>query len=69
MDRYQKMQCWAILKRFMVGRDGWALKKPLDPKNLGDNRERVLLKPIGMEDIESKLNKFMYSGPDEFAKD
>ncbi|MED6207676.1 hypothetical protein PIB30_037978 [Stylosanthes scabra] len=72
MDRYQKMQCWAILKRFMVGRDGWALKKPLDPNNLGidgDNHKKVLLKPIGMEDIESKLNKFMYSGPHEFAKD
>ncbi|MED6196733.1 hypothetical protein PIB30_050088 [Stylosanthes scabra] len=73
MDRYQKMQCWAILKRFMVGRDGWALKKPLDPKNLvGDNKkhEKVLsMKPIGLEDIESKLNRFMYSGPDDFAKD
>ncbi|MED6123062.1 hypothetical protein PIB30_045752 [Stylosanthes scabra] len=71
MDRYQKMQCWAILKRFMVGRDGWALKRPLDPKIIGDNNkhEKVLLKPIGLEDIESKLNRFMYSGPHEFAKD
>ncbi|KAL1307560.1 transcription factor GTE12-like [Arachis ipaensis] len=72
MDRYQKMQCWVILKRFMVGRDGWAFNKTLDPKKLGilgNKCESVLLKPIGFEDIESKLNKFVYSGPDEFAKD
>ncbi|QHN91083.1 hypothetical protein HN873_058227 [Arachis hypogaea] len=72
MDRYQKMQCWVILKRFMVGRDGWAFNKTLDPKKLGilgNKCESVLLKPIGFEDIESKLNKFVYSRPDEFAND
>ncbi|RYQ88110.1 hypothetical protein Ahy_B09g095513 isoform C [Arachis hypogaea] len=72
MDRYQKMQCWVILKRFMVGRDGWAFNKTLDPKKLGilgNKCESVLLKPIGFEDIESKLHKFVYSGPDEFAND
>ncbi|XLT00161.1 hypothetical protein HN51_049512 [Arachis hypogaea] len=72
MDRYQKMQCWVILKRFMVGRDGWAFNKTLDPKKLwilGNKCESVLLKPIGFEDIESKLHKFVYSRPDEFAKD
>ncbi|RYR45857.1 hypothetical protein Ahy_A07g031634 isoform C [Arachis hypogaea] len=72
MDRYQKMQCWVILKRFMVGRDGWAFNKTLDPKKLGilgNNCESVLLKPIGFEEIESKLHKFVYSGPDEFAND
>ncbi|XP_052107964.1 uncharacterized protein LOC127740662 [Arachis duranensis] len=72
MDRYQKMQCWVILKRFMVGRDGWAFNKTLDPKKLGilgNNCESVSLKPIGFEEIESKLHKFVYSGPDEFAND
>ncbi|QHO20816.1 hypothetical protein HN51_063223 [Arachis hypogaea] len=68
IDRYQKMQRLVILKRFMVGRDGWAFDKTLDPKNLGilgNNRESVLLKPIGFEEIESKLHKFVYLGPDE----
>ncbi|XP_057723342.1 uncharacterized protein LOC130939238 [Arachis stenosperma] len=72
MDRYQKMQCWVILKRFMVGRDGWAFNKTVDPKKLGivgNKCESVLLKPIGFEDIESKLHKFVYSGPHEFAND
>ncbi|XLU29791.1 hypothetical protein S245_065857, partial [Arachis hypogaea] len=66
------MECWVILKRFMVGRDGRTFNKTLDPKKLGifgNNCECVLLKPIGFEDIESKLHKFMYSGPDEFAND
>ncbi|XLS96286.1 hypothetical protein HN51_039021 [Arachis hypogaea] len=73
MDRYQKIQCWMILKRFMVGRDGWAFNKTLDPKKLGilgNNCESVLLmKPIGFEEIELKQHKFVYSGPNEFADD
>ncbi|XP_020961051.1 uncharacterized protein LOC110263672 [Arachis ipaensis] len=56
MDRYQKIQCWMILKRFMVGRDGWAFNKTLYSKKLGilgNNCESVLLmKPIGFEEIE-----------------
>ncbi|KAL4345199.1 hypothetical protein AHAS_Ahas11G0254500 [Arachis hypogaea] len=62
IDCYQKMQRLVILKRFMVGRDGWAFDNTLDPKNLGilgNNRESVLLKPIGFEEIESKLHKFV----------
>ncbi|XP_057734493.1 transcription factor GTE12-like [Arachis stenosperma] len=72
MDRYQKMQCWVILKRLMVGRDGWAFNKTLDPKKLGilgNNCESVLLKPIEFEEIDSKLHKFVYSEPDDFAND
>ncbi|RYR31651.1 hypothetical protein Ahy_B01g056503 [Arachis hypogaea] len=58
------------MKRFMVGRDGWAFNKTLDSKKLGildNNCESVLLKPIGFEEIESKLHKFVYLGPAEFA--
>ncbi|XLS78999.1 hypothetical protein HN51_063224 [Arachis hypogaea] len=57
-------------ERFMVGRDGWAFNKTLDSKKLGildNNCESVLLKPIGFEEIESKLHKFVYLGPAEFA--
>ena len=70
MDRSKKMQCWVILKRLMIGRDGWAFKRPLDLKDLNilDNSESAS-KPIGLEDIESKLNKWLYSGPDQFADD
>ncbi|KAK7338883.1 hypothetical protein VNO77_19517 [Canavalia gladiata] len=63
MDRCKKMQCWVMLKRLMVGRDRWAFKQPLldDPN--------CKLKPIGLKDIESKLNKWVYLEPDEFAND
>ncbi|XP_068498532.1 uncharacterized protein [Phaseolus vulgaris] len=27
MDKHKKMQCWAMLKRLMVGRDAWIFKK------------------------------------------
>ncbi|KAL4306997.1 hypothetical protein AHAS_Ahas16G0234200 [Arachis hypogaea] len=72
MDRYQKIQCWVILKHFMVERDGWTFNKTLDSKKLGilgNKYESVLLKPIAFEDIESKMHKFVYSGSDEFAND
>ncbi|RDY01266.1 Transcription factor GTE12, partial [Mucuna pruriens] len=61
MDRCKKMQCWAILKRLMVGRDGWALKQPLL-----DNSKSI---KECLGDIESKLKKFKYSKVDEFSHD
>ncbi|WJX81781.1 hypothetical protein P8452_64623 [Trifolium repens] len=67
------MQCWVILKRMLEGRDGWALKYPLDHKYLEglskSNRleNKSKLKAIGLKDIETKLK--LYSTPEEFADD
>ncbi|XP_061361205.1 transcription factor GTE12-like [Gastrolobium bilobum] len=70
MDRNNKMQCWVILKRLIVGRDGWAFKQPLDVKvfEFLDNLE-VVSKPIGLKDIECRLNNCLYYKPEEFADD
>ncbi|WJX55090.1 hypothetical protein P8452_40904 [Trifolium repens] len=65
MEHYKKMQCWVIVKRLIEGRDGWALKAPLDIKFLKGGLEKK--KAIGLKDIESKLKS--YSSPDEFADD
>jgi hypothetical protein len=70
MEHYKKMQCWVIVKRMIEGRDGWALKAPLDIKFLKgglENKSKVKKKAIGLKDIESKLKS--YSSPDEFADD
>lgn len=74
MEHYKKMQCWVILKRMIEGRDGWALKHPLDLKVLeGLSRSNCLDKKsklkanMGLKDIEAKLGS--YSTPDEFADD
>ncbi|GAU18273.1 hypothetical protein TSUD_176150 [Trifolium subterraneum] len=68
MEQYKRMQCWVILKRMIEGKDGWALKHPLDPKYLNcleKNDSKV--KTIGLKDIEAKLKS--YSTPNEFADD
>ncbi|AET04078.1 bromodomain protein, putative [Medicago truncatula] len=74
MEHYKKMQCWVILKKMIEGRDGWALKHPLDLKVLeGLSKSNCLenkyeLKAnMGLKDIEAKLG--FYSTPDEFADD
>ncbi|XP_057426225.1 transcription factor GTE12-like [Lotus japonicus] len=72
MDRYRKMQCWVILKRFIIGRDGWAFKHPLlvddnsDSDVLNNNNNK---KQIGLVDIETRLSKGFYSEPEQFADD
>ncbi|KEH15708.1 bromodomain protein, putative [Medicago truncatula] len=69
MERYKRLQCWAIVNRMITGKDGWALKNPLDLKCLKNKSLKMSdkLKAIGLKDIEAKL-KF-YSIPDEFAED
>ncbi|KEH22790.1 bromodomain protein, putative [Medicago truncatula] len=69
MERYKRLQCWAIVNRMITGKDGWALKNPLDLKFLKNKSSKTSdkLKAIGLKDIEAKL-KF-YSKPDEFAED
>ncbi|WJX79064.1 hypothetical protein P8452_62219 [Trifolium repens] len=70
MEHYKRMQCWVIVKRMIEGRDGWALKAPLDIKFLKgglENKSKVKKKAIGLKDIEGKLKS--YSSPDEFADD
>ncbi|KAK2418352.1 transcription factor GTE4 [Trifolium repens] len=64
MEHYKRMQCWVTVKRMIEGRDGWALKAPLDIKFLKNGLEN---KSIGLKDIEGKLKS--YSSPDEFADD
>src|ERR1044072_6941896 len=70
MDHWRRMQSWAIVKRFIQGRDGWAFEKPL----VGDDATAALkLKEeekktiLGLPDIENRLNKGFYS--DHFAHD
>ncbi|KAK2417305.1 hypothetical protein P8452_61843 [Trifolium repens] len=70
MEHYKRMQCWVIVKRMIEGKDGWALKSPLDIKFLKgglENKSKVNKKAIGLKDIEGKLKS--YSSPDEFADD
>jgi len=74
MEHYKKMQCWVILKKMIEGRDGWALKHPLDLKvleglsksNCLENKSKLKAN-MGLKDIEAKLG--LYSTPDEFADD
>ncbi|PNY00522.1 transcription factor GTE12-like protein [Trifolium pratense] len=69
MEQYKRMQCWVILKRMIEGKDGWALKHPLDPKYLNGLEKNIesKVKPIGLKNIEAKLKS--YSTPNEFAHD
>jgi hypothetical protein len=67
MEHYKRMQCWVIVKRMIEGKDGWALKAPLDIKFLKGGLENKSKKAIGLKDIEGKLKS--YSSPDEFADD
>ncbi|KAK2454906.1 hypothetical protein P8452_02215 [Trifolium repens] len=70
MEHYKRMQCWVIVKRMIEGKDGWALKSPLDIKFLTnglEDKSKVKKKAIGLKDIEGKLKS--YSSPDEFADD
>ncbi|XP_028215142.1 uncharacterized protein LOC114397249 [Glycine soja] len=71
MDRWKKMQCWAMLKRLMVGRDAWALQKDvLHPKIFYVlDKSEAMKKPKGLEDIEAKLKNSDYSEAYEFVDD
>ncbi|XP_058775102.1 transcription factor GTE12-like [Vicia villosa] len=62
MKCVKRRQCWLILKRMLVGRDGWDLK---DPPAMVDNVSES--KPIGLNEIERKMK--LYATPDEFASD
>ncbi|KAK7405475.1 hypothetical protein VNO78_06808 [Psophocarpus tetragonolobus] len=62
MERDKKMQCWAMLKRLMVGRDAWVFKNDILYCKAKRN-------PKCLEDIESKLKKHSYSETREFAHD
>ncbi|XP_058775100.1 transcription factor GTE11-like [Vicia villosa] len=62
MECVKRRQCWLILKRMLVGRDGWDLK---DPPAMVDNVSES--KPIGLNETGRKLR--MYATPDEFASD
>ncbi|KAL5100564.1 hypothetical protein RYX36_004891 [Vicia faba] len=63
MECVKRRECWLILKRMLVGRDGWDLKDP-PAIAMVDNRKS---KPIGLNEIERKLK--LYAAPDEFASD
>jgi len=65
MDKHKKMQCWAMLKRLMVGRDAWIFKK----SDLVIHKNVKKKKTMSLRDIESKLKKLEYSKVDEFADD
>ncbi|CAK8536899.1 unnamed protein product [Lathyrus sativus] len=65
MECVKRRQCWLILKRMMVDRDGWDLKDP--PKIAMVDKSESKSKAIGLKDIERKLR--LYATPDEFASD
>ncbi|KAG2384276.1 hypothetical protein LR48_Vigan10g213900 [Vigna angularis] len=58
MDSCKKMQCWTMMKRLMVGRHAWVLKKNEQNK-----------KVMSLKDIELKLKRLEYSEVDDFAYD
>ncbi|XP_047170209.1 transcription factor GTE12-like [Vigna umbellata] len=58
MDSCKKMQCWTMMKRLMVGRHAWVLKKNEQNK-----------KVMSLKDIELKLKRLEYSKVDDFAYD
>ncbi|XP_050878347.1 transcription factor GTE3, chloroplastic-like [Lathyrus oleraceus] len=63
MECVKRRQCWLILKRMLVDRDGWDLKDP--PKIAKSNKCK--LKAIGLKEIERKMR--LYATEDEFASD
>ncbi|CAK8532898.1 unnamed protein product [Lathyrus sativus] len=63
MECVRRRQCWLILKRMLVDRDGWDLKDP--PKITMVDKCKI--KAIGLKEIERKLR--LYATPDEFASD
>ncbi|WVZ07641.1 hypothetical protein V8G54_020987 [Vigna mungo] len=58
MDRSKRMQCWTMMKRLMVGRDAWVLKKNEQNKKI-----------MSLRDIELKLKRLEYSKVDDFQND
>ncbi|CAK8541229.1 unnamed protein product [Lathyrus sativus] len=65
MECVKRRQCWLILNRMMVDRDGWDLKDP--PKIAMIDKSESKSKAIGLKDIERKLR--LYATPDEFSSD
>ncbi|XP_050909386.1 transcription factor GTE3, chloroplastic [Lathyrus oleraceus] len=63
MDGVKRRQCWLILKRMLVDRDGWVLK---DPPKIAKS-DKCKTKAIGLKEIERKMR--LYATPDEFASD
>ncbi|XP_050909388.1 transcription factor GTE3, chloroplastic-like [Lathyrus oleraceus] len=63
MDGVKRRQCWLILKRMLVDRDGWDLK---DPPKIAKS-DKCKTKAIGLKEIERKMR--LYATPDEFASD
>ncbi|XP_050878348.1 uncharacterized protein LOC127082166 [Lathyrus oleraceus] len=63
MECVKRRQCWLILKRMLVDRDGWDLKDP--PKIAKSNKCKI--KAIGLKEIERKMR--LYATEDEFASD
>ncbi|XP_050909382.1 uncharacterized protein LOC127123178 [Lathyrus oleraceus] len=63
MDGVKRRQCWLILKRMLVDRDGWDLK---DPPKIAKS-DKCKTKAIGLKEIERKMR--LYATLDEFASD
>ncbi|CAI8587705.1 unnamed protein product [Vicia faba] len=61
MDCIKRRECWLILKRMLVGRDGWDLKDP--PMRAMVDKSKA----IGLKEIERKMR--LYATPGEFASD
>ncbi|KAL5074570.1 hypothetical protein RYX36_013554 [Vicia faba] len=61
MECVKRRECWLILKRMLVGRDGWDLKDP--PTRAMVDKSKV----IGLNEIEREMR--LYATPDDFASD
>ncbi|CAL5188856.1 unnamed protein product [Lathyrus oleraceus] len=63
MECVKRRQCWLILKRMLVDRDGWDLK---DPPKIAKS-DKCKIKAICLKEIERKMR--LYATEDEFASD
>lgn len=67
IDRCRKLQCSTILK-LLTHRYGWAFSSPQYPRSIGSSNSKQS-QPMSLNTIMLKLDKGLYKGVDEFAKD
>ncbi|XP_068654779.1 transcription factor GTE9-like [Aristolochia californica] len=70
MDRGKKKQCADILKKLMNHEAGWVFNQPVDPVALNiPDYFNVILEPMDLGTIKSKLDKDSYADAQEFVAD
>lgn len=70
MDQSIAQQCSTILKKLLKHNLSWPFKQPVDPVKLQiPDYFSIILHPMDMGTVKSRLDKHMYHGPEEFAAD